>query len=308
MRSAVLAEELLEVGTVSEQLERGGQKADRGLLTRREHVGGDPHHVDHVRRGTVGEGRGGQPGQHIIAGLAPAVLDVGRQPLVEELEGTVAERTRPCAAESLGFGAVAALQLLAEPLVVGLGHTKQVGDHVQREGSGVVLDELALPPCGELVDLAVGVPPHELLVLPEPLGRNQAHQHASVGLVFRRVHRQDLVAEGQFFAVLLDELADVVALEWDGEAGERTRHGVARRERGGVGVDADRLVVAGHHDHPVVGLGLHRALRSQVVVVGIGVGDQLVAPEEVDLFEVAHGFSSALRSPDPRARWRTTFS
>ena len=112
--------------------------------------------------------------------------------------------------ETLGLPAVAALELLAEPLVVGLGHAEEVGDDVQGEGTGVAPDELALPAGRELVDLAVRVPPHEVLVLLEALGRDEAHQHAPVRLVLRRVHHGELVAEGQFVAVLLDELADVV--------------------------------------------------------------------------------------------------
>ena len=156
---------------------------------------------------------------------------------------------------------VATLELLAERLVVGLGHAEEVGDHVQRERPGEVPDELALAPGDELVDLAVGPAPHEVLVLLEALRRDQAHQHAAMGLVLRRVHRRDLVAEGQLVAVLLDQVADVVALEGDGEARERPGHRVARRERGGVGVHRDGLGVARHHHDPVVGLALHRALE-----------------------------------------------
>ena len=59
---------------------------------------------------------------------------------------------------------------------------------------------------------------------------------------------------GSCVAVLLDERADVVALERDGEPGERTGRRVARRERRGVVVDRDRFVVAGHHHHVVVRL------------------------------------------------------
>ena len=57
----------------------------------------------------------------------------------------------------------------------------------------------------ELVDLAVGEPPHERLVLLEPLRRDQPHQQRAVVGVLRRVERRELVAHRQLVAVLLDE-------------------------------------------------------------------------------------------------------
>ena len=76
---------------------------------------------------------------------------------------------------------------------------------------------LAYPPMNshvagrhELVDLAVGQPPHELLVLLQPLRRELAHDQVPVVAVCGRVHGGDLVAERQLVAVLLDQLAHVV--------------------------------------------------------------------------------------------------
>jgi hypothetical protein len=65
---------------------------------------------------------------------------------------------------------------LAELLVVLLGHTEEVSDHQQRERPAVSGQELALPVGDELVDVAVGEPPHEVLVLLEPLGGQQPAQ------------------------------------------------------------------------------------------------------------------------------------
>ena len=79
--------------------------------------------------------------------------------------------------------------------------------------------------------------------------------------VHRRVEGEQLVAQRQLVAVLLDERADVVALERHREPGERPGRRVARRERVGVVVDRDRFVVPGHHHHAVVRLALDRALR-----------------------------------------------
>ena len=56
-------------------------------------------------------------------------------------------------------------ELGAEHLVIGLGHAEQVGDHEQRERARELADELALAVGDELVDLAIGEPPHERLVL-----------------------------------------------------------------------------------------------------------------------------------------------
>jgi hypothetical protein len=48
-----------------------------------------------------------------------------------------------------------------------------------------------------------------------------------VGGVLRRVEGRQLVVERQFVAVLLDEIADVVALERDRKSGKRSGHRVA---------------------------------------------------------------------------------
>ncbi len=72
-------------------------------------------------------------------------------------------------------------------------------------GTGEVPDELTLTTLDELVDLAVGMAPHEVLVLAETLRRDQAHQQPPVSLVLGRVHGGQLVAEGKLVAVLLNE-------------------------------------------------------------------------------------------------------
>jgi hypothetical protein len=55
---------------------------------------------------------------------------------------------------------------------------------------------------------------------------DQAQEQSAVRGVLRRVHRRQLFAEDELVAVLLDDVADVVALEWDREL--PARHGVAR--------------------------------------------------------------------------------
>ena len=177
----------------------------------------------------------------------------------------------------------------AEQLVVALRDAEQVGDDEHGERLAVLADELAAAAVDELVDLAVGEAPHELLVLAQSLRRDQAHEQRAVRGVDRRVEREQLIAHRQLVAVLLDERVDVVALERDGEAGERPGGRVARRIRVGVVVDRDCFVVPGHHHHVVVALAPDRTLRTQPVEVRVRVGDELVAAEEVDRVVVGHG-------------------
>ena len=114
-------------------------------------------------------------------------------------------------------------------------------------GPAYSLDELALAPGVELVDLAIGQPVQELLVLLESLRGDEPHQETPVRRVLGRIERGDLVAEREVVTVGLDDLGDIVALEWDREPGEGADGGVAVGERGLVVVDGDRLVVARHH-------------------------------------------------------------
>ena len=129
------------------------------------------------------------------------------------------------------------MQPLGEQAVVGLGDAFELGDHQQRERRGVVADELAPARVDELVELAIGEPLHELLVVPQPPRGEQAHHQRPVGGVPGRVERRKLVAERQQVAVALDDVGDVVALERLGELHERPAHHVARREVRRVVVD-----------------------------------------------------------------------
>ncbi len=187
--------------------------------------------------------------------------------------------------------------------------TEEVGDDEEGERVGVVPDELALTAIDPLVDLPVGEPPHEFLVLLQPFRGELPHEQMPVVTMLGRVHRGDLVAERQLVAVFLDDLAHVVALERDRKPGERTAHRIARRERVGVGVDGARLLVAGDHVDTVLRLTVDGTLGPQPVEIGIGVGDELVPAEEVDVVvvggHVAHGSSRVtgpLRSITGRGR------
>ncbi len=74
--AAVVAELLLELGSLAEGHEGGAEEPGRGLLAGGEQVGGDLHHVLDRRQRAVGEGGRGQAGHHVVPGLASSVLDV----------------------------------------------------------------------------------------------------------------------------------------------------------------------------------------------------------------------------------------
>ena len=82
----------------------------------------------------------------------------------------------PCSADADLAGVAAQAEAFAEPLVIVFGHAEQVGDHEHGERLRVRADELALPVGDELVELLIGEAPHELLVVLQPLRRDQPHQ------------------------------------------------------------------------------------------------------------------------------------
>ena len=115
----------------------------------------------------VGVGGQGQVGEHVLARMASPVLDVLGEPLVEPGQ-RVLPRAPLLAGSDLADGSAEA-EALAEALMVLLGHPEEIGDHQHGERLGVGGDELTPPLAEELVELLVGQPPHELLVLLQPL-------------------------------------------------------------------------------------------------------------------------------------------
>ena len=86
---AVLPQPLLDVGALGDDPQREGQQAHRRLLPAGEEVGGEEGDVVDLGRRAVGE-RGRRHRRHdVVARVAPAVLDVGAELLVEELERLV---------------------------------------------------------------------------------------------------------------------------------------------------------------------------------------------------------------------------
>ena len=278
----VRPELVLELGLLGEDLQRGREQPRRRLLSRREQEGGGAHDVDDVGRGAVRVRREGEVGQHVLARLAPPVLDVRREPVVEPRERVeVALRS---GADPTGCGAET--ESLAEPPVVGLGHAEQIGNDQHRERLRVRADELAATVCDELVELFVGQAPHEGFVVLEPPRRDQPHEQRAFLRVHRRVHRHHVLVHRELVAVPVDDVAHVVALEWDGKRDERTDHRVARRERVDVAVDLCRFLVARHRHHAEMRQVHDRAARAQLFEVGIRVLDERFVTEVVDRFPV----------------------
>ena len=231
MRLALVAQQLLELGVLGDQL-AAPSSSSRTVVS-------CPAAKRLAATRTTSMTSGVEPSGNVAVaspvrtssrGFAPAVLDVRGELLVEVLQRTVGHRVVARAADRRRRSRTVQ-ERLGELGVVVLGHAEQVGDDEQGERARELADELALAVGEERVELAVGEPPHELLVLLEALRRDQPHQQRAVVGVHGRVERGDLVAHRQLVAVLLDELADVVALERDGEPGERTGHRGARRER-----------------------------------------------------------------------------
>jgi hypothetical protein len=213
------------------------------------------------------------PAANRLAATRATVLDVVGELLVEELQRV--ERQGVVAGAPDGMvGAGVPLEHLREQLVIRLRNSEQVGDHQHGERVGEPADELAASAPVELVDLAVGEAPHELLVLAEALGRDQPHQEGAVIGVPGRIERDDLISHRELVTVLLDQPAHIVALEGNRESGKRSGHRIARRERRRVVVDRDGFVIARDHEHVMVRFTSHGALLAEVIEVGVRIGDK----------------------------------
>ena len=97
----------------------------------REQVRGDAHDVDDLGRRAVGERRGGEPGEHVVARLAPPILDVLGEPLVEELQRVV--RHRVASVLPIAPSRRRPPSCGAEHRVIRFGHAEQIGDDEHRE-------------------------------------------------------------------------------------------------------------------------------------------------------------------------------
>ena len=139
------------------------------------------------------------------------------------------------------------------------------------------------PAAMKALHLLVGQAPHEVLVLSQATGREEALHQPAVVVVLRAIHGDHVLVHGHLVAVLVDDRAGVVAVDLDRQGGERSSRRVARRERLVVTEDRHLLVVAGDDGHVVAVVDPDRTLRlPQVLEVRVGVVEQRLVDEEVD--------------------------
>ena len=138
-------------------------------------------------------------------------------------------------------------------------------------------------------DLLVGQLPHEVLIFPEALRRDQRHQQRPVGGVVRRIHGGELIAEWGLVAIGLDQLGNVfflVSRQRDRTARKRAGGRHARGIACGIVVDREGFLIAGYHDDALVRLTHDRRLFSQVVEIGVRIVDESIAAEEIVRFKL----------------------
>ena len=162
-------------------MQRGAEQADGGLLAGGEEVGRDAHDVDDLGRRAVGEGGGGQAGQHVVAGLAAAVLDVAGERAVQVLQRRVRQLSSlvlPTPPPSPGRCCSAS----AKSSRSSSGTPSRSAMTSMVKGSAKPLDVLALAAGrGTCPSRPVGQLPHRRLVLLEALRGDQPHQQRRGG-------------------------------------------------------------------------------------------------------------------------------
>jgi hypothetical protein len=84
---------VLEVGIFAEVFQADGEETGGRLLARGEQERRRPHDCAHLRCGPVGVRAEGQTRESVVAGLAPAVLNVGGEPGIESSERVQADVT-----------------------------------------------------------------------------------------------------------------------------------------------------------------------------------------------------------------------
>ena len=262
----VLTKPRLNLGILSDRSHREAEQLGGRFLPGGEQERGEPDDVDDLGSGAVGILRLGQVGQHVGLLLAPAFGDVGGELVFEVLQWIMHARHRIV-------------------LVIFRRNPEQVGDHQPGKGPCVLVEELTRAAGHEFVELRVGEPPHEVFVFLEPLGGQQAaEQPASTGVI-RRVLRHDVFAHRDLRTMLLDQRADVVTLGFERQAGEGPRDRNTRRERR-VLVYREGFLVSCYRDDALMGRRQHRPALTQVVEIGVRIGNQGRVGEEIDRFEI----------------------
>ena len=240
-----------------------------GFLAGGEQEGRQADDVDDLGHRFVGILGLCQDGEHISAGFTAPVLDVGGEPVLEELQRIVHD--------GLSFRHVVVTRghTRHECVVVFCRYAQEVGDHEQSERLCELTVEFAAARLDERVELLVGQRPHELFVLLEAPRRQQPAEQTAGTPVLRRVENGHEVAERHVLAMLDDLVGDVVALGRERQRSERTCHRVACRESLDVLVDGHRRVIAQDRHHPaLIRIDAYRALGPPLGDVAVRVNDQ----------------------------------
>ncbi len=176
----------LQLGALGQVLQGDGEEPGRCLLPGGEQEGGRTDHRCHVGHGAVGVGGKGQVGEHVVARIAAPVLDVAGEPVVEPRQGI---EVPLCEGLGPDFAwCVVQAEPLTEALMVGFGHTEEIGYHQHGERLRVGADELTRAIAHELVEELVRQAVHELLVLLEPPRSDQPHEQCPLAGVGRGIH------------------------------------------------------------------------------------------------------------------------
>jgi len=121
------AQFLLYIGPIANHLERGAEQLGRGLLSGGEKERGRAGDFDDLGCRSVWVLRRRERGQHVLARVATAVLDVGTEFVVEPLQGVGSDRL---VVECPDPGArTVGSQDGPEFLVILLGNAEQIGNH-----------------------------------------------------------------------------------------------------------------------------------------------------------------------------------
>ena len=249
-QAGVVAQRLLQFRTIAQDAQGGAEQLGRRLLARTEQEAGGAHDIGDGGHRPVRVGGRSQFAQHVVAWFRAALFDVGTELLVEELQRV----DRRCIALDVPHQ-VRARQCITELFVVSLGNAEQVGDCQQRERFRVRGEELAFAAVDELVELAVGELPEEVLVGLEPARGEQPGQQGTRPRVVGRIHRHHVLVQRHLGAVRIDlSIADVIALGCERQRRERTSHGHTVRPQVGVLEHLERLAVRRHRHHAVVRL------------------------------------------------------